>query len=172
MAAPDLRAELDSLLLQLLRDLEELEAKRVALNARVEEGWLSLSKARYAMGTKSVGPLQYASRMEPQVCVCTSSAQAQGPHQDPRARVLPSPPGPSELVWNPGSPQSAAGPSQLQGGPAAGCRHGQPSDPHQLGSKPAPGAPGHTQTARVQGGLTCGQKQAMSTAILLCGCFI
>lgn len=37
MAAPDLRAELDSLLLQLLQDLEELEAKRTALNARVEE---------------------------------------------------------------------------------------------------------------------------------------
>lgn len=37
MAAPDLRAELDSLLLQLLQDLEELEAKRAALNARVEE---------------------------------------------------------------------------------------------------------------------------------------
>lgn len=37
MAAADLRAELDSLLLQLLRDLEELEAKRAALNARVEE---------------------------------------------------------------------------------------------------------------------------------------
>lgn len=37
MAAPDLRSELDSLLLQLLRDLEELEAKRAALNARVEE---------------------------------------------------------------------------------------------------------------------------------------
>ncbi|XP_036153326.1 coiled-coil domain-containing protein 115 isoform X2 [Myotis myotis] len=75
MAAADLRAELDSLLLQLLWDLEELESKRVALNARVEEGWLSLSKARYAMGAKSVGPLQYASRMEPQVCVCTSEAQ-------------------------------------------------------------------------------------------------
>ncbi|XP_016069293.1 PREDICTED: coiled-coil domain-containing protein 115 [Miniopterus natalensis] len=75
MAAPDLRAELDSLLLDLLGDLEELETKRAALNARVEEGWLSLSKARYAMGAKSVGPLQYASRMEPQVCVCTSEAQ-------------------------------------------------------------------------------------------------
>lgn len=35
------------------------------------QGWLSLSKARYAMGAKSVGPLQYASRMEPQVRVCT-----------------------------------------------------------------------------------------------------
>lgn len=75
MAGQDLRAELDSLLLQVLRDLEELEAKRVALNARVEEGWLSLAKARYAMGTKSVGPLQYAYRMEPRVCVRTSEDQ-------------------------------------------------------------------------------------------------
>lgn len=33
------------------------------------QGWLSLAKARYAMGAKSVGPLQYASYMEPQVCV-------------------------------------------------------------------------------------------------------
>lgn len=56
-------------------DLEELEAKRAALNARVEEGWLSLAKARYAMGAKSVGPLQYASPMEPQVCVPTGEAQ-------------------------------------------------------------------------------------------------
>uniref|UniRef100_A0A8C6DKU2 Vacuolar ATPase assembly protein VMA22 n=1 Tax=Moschus moschiferus TaxID=68415 RepID=A0A8C6DKU2_MOSMO len=75
MASPDLRAELDLILLQLLGDLEQLEAKRQALNARVEEGWLSLSKARYAMGAKSVGPLQYASHMEPQVRVCTSEAQ-------------------------------------------------------------------------------------------------
>ncbi|XP_054944541.1 coiled-coil domain-containing protein 115-like [Physeter macrocephalus] len=74
MVVQDLRAKLDSLLLQLLRDLEELEAKRAALNARVE-GWLSLSKARYAMGAKSVGPLQYASHVEPQVHVCTSKAQ-------------------------------------------------------------------------------------------------
>ncbi|XP_004479363.1 coiled-coil domain-containing protein 115 [Dasypus novemcinctus] len=75
MAGQDPPAELDSVLLQLLQDLEQLEAKRTALNARVEEGWLSLSKARYAMGAKSVGPLQYASRMEPRVCVRTSDAQ-------------------------------------------------------------------------------------------------
>lgn len=37
MAATGIRAELDALLLQLLGDLEELEAKRAALNARVEE---------------------------------------------------------------------------------------------------------------------------------------
>ncbi|XP_012616496.1 vacuolar ATPase assembly protein VMA22 [Microcebus murinus] len=75
MAVPDLRAELDSLLLHLFQDLEELESKRAVLNARVEEGWLSLAKARYAMGAKSVGPLQYASRMEPKVCVHVSEAQ-------------------------------------------------------------------------------------------------
>uniref|UniRef100_G1RHZ1 Vacuolar ATPase assembly protein VMA22 n=1 Tax=Nomascus leucogenys TaxID=61853 RepID=G1RHZ1_NOMLE len=75
MAVLDLRAELDSLLLQLLGDLEELEGKRAVLNARVEEGWLSLAKARYAMGAKSVGPLQYASHMEPQVCLHASEAQ-------------------------------------------------------------------------------------------------
>lgn len=96
MAVQALREELDFKCLQLLSDLENLEAKRAALNARVEEvwprgveggiesghregnslksrlspqGWLSLAKARYAMGAKSVGPLQYASRMEPQVCV-------------------------------------------------------------------------------------------------------
>uniref|UniRef100_A0A2K6NAC7 Vacuolar ATPase assembly protein VMA22 n=1 Tax=Rhinopithecus roxellana TaxID=61622 RepID=A0A2K6NAC7_RHIRO len=39
------------------------------------QGWLSLAKARYAMGTKSVGPLQYASHMEPQVCLQASEAQ-------------------------------------------------------------------------------------------------
>ncbi|KAM6217476.1 coiled-coil domain-containing protein 115 [Rhynchocyon petersi] len=75
MAGTGLRAELDSLLLQLLRDLEELEAKRVALNARVEEGWLSLSKTRYAMGAKSVGPLQYAPQMEPRCFVYSSETQ-------------------------------------------------------------------------------------------------
>ncbi|XP_004703928.1 coiled-coil domain-containing protein 115 [Echinops telfairi] len=75
MAAADLRAESDALLLQLLQDLEELEGKRAALNARVEEGWFSLSKARYTMGAKSVGPLQYASSMVPHCCVRTRDTQ-------------------------------------------------------------------------------------------------
>uniref|UniRef100_F7IPU7 Vacuolar ATPase assembly protein VMA22 n=1 Tax=Callithrix jacchus TaxID=9483 RepID=F7IPU7_CALJA len=49
MEAPDLRVELDSLLLQLLRDLEELEGKRAVLNARVEEvgGWGSLRDGQF-----------------------------------------------------------------------------------------------------------------------------
>ncbi|XP_051008782.1 coiled-coil domain-containing protein 115 isoform X1 [Acomys russatus] len=192
MAVSALREELDSKFLELLSDLEELETKRAALNARVEEGWLSLAKARYAMGAKSVGPLQYASHMEPQVCVraseaqdgsqtfrvvkadahipeevgprealffrimsldyaqedCmifnlsfSSSAQAQGPYQDSRVRVLCSSSRSLELVWNFGSSQPAAGPSQLPGWPATGCRYSQPPDPHQLGSKSAPGPP-------------------------------
>ncbi|XP_060034218.1 coiled-coil domain-containing protein 115 [Erinaceus europaeus] len=73
-AAPELRAEMDAVLLRLFGDLEELEAKRGTLNARVEEGWLSLSKARYAMGAKAVGRLQFASRMEPLLRVSTCEA--------------------------------------------------------------------------------------------------
>ncbi|XP_012372003.1 coiled-coil domain-containing protein 115-like [Octodon degus] len=103
MGGRDLWAELDSLLLQLLSDLEELETKRAALNARVEE-------ARYAMGAKSVGPLQYASRMEPRVCVRASedrdgrrtfrvvSTEAQTPEElGPREAGLRRRKGPSKI---------------------------------------------------------------------------
>lgn len=88
-----------------------------------------------------------------------SSAQAQGSPKDPRARLLPSSPEPFEMVWNPGSSQSATSSSQLPGGSAAGCGHGQPSEPHHLGSKPAPGTPGETQAARTQGPDLSPQKQ-------------
>lgn len=102
-----------------------------------------------------------------------SSAQAQGSPKDPRARLLPSSPEPFEMVWNPGASQSATSSSQLPGGSAAGCRHGQPSEPHQLGSKPAPGTPGETQAARTQGSLTCHHRsKAVETAILRCGSLI
>lgn len=102
-----------------------------------------------------------------------SSAQAQGSPKDPRARLLPSSPEPFEMVWNPGASQSATSSSQLPGGSAAGCRHGQPSEPHQLGSKPAPGTPGETQAARTQGSLTCHHRsKAVGTAILRCGSLI
>ncbi|XP_020854116.1 vacuolar ATPase assembly protein VMA22-like [Phascolarctos cinereus] len=67
--------QLDSLLVQLLLDLEQLEGKRVALNARVEEGWFSLSKTRYALGAKAVSPLQYGSSMAPFFRVCTSEPE-------------------------------------------------------------------------------------------------
>uniref|UniRef100_G3QGV5 Vacuolar ATPase assembly protein VMA22 n=1 Tax=Gorilla gorilla gorilla TaxID=9595 RepID=G3QGV5_GORGO len=52
--------------------LRRVTRKKVAPDLK---GWLSLAKARYAMGAKSVGPLQYASHMEPQVCLHASEAQ-------------------------------------------------------------------------------------------------
>uniref|UniRef100_A0A4X2K391 Vacuolar ATPase assembly protein VMA22 n=1 Tax=Vombatus ursinus TaxID=29139 RepID=A0A4X2K391_VOMUR len=74
-----LSTQLDSLLVQLLLDLEQLEGKRVTLNARVEEGWFSLSKTRYALGAKAVSPLQYSSCMAPFFRVCTSEPETGRP---------------------------------------------------------------------------------------------
>uniref|UniRef100_F6PPS8 Vacuolar ATPase assembly protein VMA22 n=1 Tax=Monodelphis domestica TaxID=13616 RepID=F6PPS8_MONDO len=56
-----------------------LEGKRKALNARVEEGWFSLSKTRYAMGAKAVSSLQYASSMVPLFRVCISELETGRP---------------------------------------------------------------------------------------------
>lgn len=60
---------LDDMLLRLMEQLQLLDEKRAALNSLTEQGWFSLSKARYAMGNKQVSALQYASQMEPLVCV-------------------------------------------------------------------------------------------------------
>ncbi|XP_074500377.1 coiled-coil domain-containing protein 115 isoform X2 [Sebastes fasciatus] len=60
---------LDEKLLRLMDQLELLEEKRAALNSLIEQGWFSMSKARYSMGNKHVSPLQYASEIEPLVCV-------------------------------------------------------------------------------------------------------
>uniref|UniRef100_A0A3Q3WGE9 Vacuolar ATPase assembly protein VMA22 n=1 Tax=Mola mola TaxID=94237 RepID=A0A3Q3WGE9_MOLML len=60
---------LDEKLLRFMEQLELLEEKRAALNALIEQGWFSMSKARYSMGNKQVSALQYASEMEPLVCV-------------------------------------------------------------------------------------------------------
>ncbi|XP_074145268.1 coiled-coil domain-containing protein 115-like [Sminthopsis crassicaudata] len=67
--------ELDDHVVQLFLELEQLEGKRAELNARVEEGWFSLSKTRYAMGAKAVGPLQYSSSMAPLFRVCASEPE-------------------------------------------------------------------------------------------------
>uniref|UniRef100_A0A8C8RDD4 Vacuolar ATPase assembly protein VMA22 n=1 Tax=Pelusios castaneus TaxID=367368 RepID=A0A8C8RDD4_9SAUR len=64
-----LSRELDERLLHLLEALETLQSKRAAFNSRVEQGWFSLSKSRFAMGCKSVSALQYGARMEPLVRV-------------------------------------------------------------------------------------------------------
>ncbi|TNN84291.1 Coiled-coil domain-containing protein 115 [Liparis tanakae] len=60
---------LDEKLLRFMDQLESLEEKRATLNSLIEQGWFSMSKARYSMGNKHVSPLQYASEMEPLVCV-------------------------------------------------------------------------------------------------------
>ncbi|XP_026223869.1 coiled-coil domain-containing protein 115 [Anabas testudineus] len=62
---------LDEKLLQFMDQLELLEEKRATLNSLIEQGWFSMSKARYSMGNKQVSALQYASEIEPLVHVHT-----------------------------------------------------------------------------------------------------
>nr|XP_046252092.1 coiled-coil domain-containing protein 115 [Scatophagus argus] len=62
---------LDEKLLRFMEQLELLEEKRAILNSLIEQGWFSISKARYSMGNKQVSALQYASEIEPLVCVHT-----------------------------------------------------------------------------------------------------
>ncbi|XP_060913251.1 coiled-coil domain-containing protein 115 [Labrus mixtus] len=65
----DLSLLLDEKLLRFMDQLELLEEKRAALNSLIEQGWFSISKARYSMGNKQVSALQFASEIEPLVCV-------------------------------------------------------------------------------------------------------
>lgn len=60
---------LDEKLLRFMDQLELLEEKRTTLNSLIEQGWFTMSKARYSMGNKQVSALQYASEIEPLVCV-------------------------------------------------------------------------------------------------------
>ncbi|KAK2851435.1 hypothetical protein Q5P01_007711 [Channa striata] len=62
---------LDEKLLRFMDQLELLEDKRATLNSLIEQGWFSISKARYSMGNKQVSALQYASSIEPLICVHT-----------------------------------------------------------------------------------------------------
>ncbi|XP_076022843.1 vacuolar ATPase assembly protein VMA22 [Genypterus blacodes] len=65
--------QLDEKLLIFMDQLELLEEKRNAFNSLIEQGWFSISQARYSMGNKQVSALQYASEIEPLVCVNTRS---------------------------------------------------------------------------------------------------
>lgn len=60
---------LDDKLLRFMDQLELLAEKRAKLNSLIEQGWFSISKARYSMGNKQVSALQYASEIEPLVYV-------------------------------------------------------------------------------------------------------
>ncbi|XP_054905572.1 coiled-coil domain-containing protein 115 [Poeciliopsis prolifica] len=60
---------MDEKLLYFMDQLELLEEKRKTLNSLIEQGWFSISKARYSMGNKQVSALQFANEMEPLVSV-------------------------------------------------------------------------------------------------------
>ncbi|XP_078376790.1 vacuolar ATPase assembly protein VMA22-like [Oculina patagonica] len=60
----DICIQLDQLTVEFFDNLERLQEKREYLNAAVRDGHLNLSKARYSMGNKSVGALQYSHRMD------------------------------------------------------------------------------------------------------------
>ncbi|KAL1020479.1 hypothetical protein UPYG_G00000570 [Umbra pygmaea] len=64
---------LDTRLLAFMDQLEILEEKRERLNSLIEQGWFSMTKARYSMGNKQVSALQYGSEMQPLVRVHTST---------------------------------------------------------------------------------------------------
>ncbi|XP_078286313.1 vacuolar ATPase assembly protein VMA22 [Rhinoraja longicauda] len=54
---------LDQRLLRYLEDVERLGERREQLERLMEQGWFSLSKARYSMGSKLVSSLQYGPEM-------------------------------------------------------------------------------------------------------------
>ena len=59
----DLNKTLDELLLEFFEKLETLEGLRNGLTNAMKHGFLSMSKARYSMGNKAVGEMQYARNM-------------------------------------------------------------------------------------------------------------
>lgn len=60
----DICCELDQLTVEFFDILERLHEKREYMNAAIRDGHLNLSKARYSMGNKSVGALQYSHKMD------------------------------------------------------------------------------------------------------------
>ncbi|XP_072102632.1 coiled-coil domain-containing protein 115 isoform X2 [Mobula birostris] len=56
---------LDEQLLRYLEEMEQLNDRRERLERLMEQGWFSLSKARYSMGTNWVSSLQYGPEMVP-----------------------------------------------------------------------------------------------------------
>ena len=60
----DICSQLDQLTIEFFDVLEQLHEKREYLNVAIRDGHLNLSKARYSMGNKSVGALQYSHKMD------------------------------------------------------------------------------------------------------------
>lgn len=66
--------KLDELTLEFFEKFESLQQKREELCKAMRDGYLNLSQARYSMGNKAVGPLQYSSRMQALVLVHDNDA--------------------------------------------------------------------------------------------------
>ena len=67
----ELNAKLDELLREFFAKIEELQSAKSALANAMKNGFHLMSKARYSMGNKSVGSLQYGNKMEATVKVIT-----------------------------------------------------------------------------------------------------
>ncbi|MBN3296882.1 CC115 protein, partial [Amia calva] len=78
VSVTELSLRLDELTMQFMDQLESLEQKRERFNSLIEQGWFSISKARYAMGNKCVSALQYGNEMEPLVHINTRASEGGG----------------------------------------------------------------------------------------------
>ncbi|XP_031559702.1 coiled-coil domain-containing protein 115-like [Actinia tenebrosa] len=74
MADDSVAEKLDDLTLEFFEKFESLQRKREELSKAMRDGYLNLSQARYSMGNKAVGPLQYSSRMQALVSVYENNA--------------------------------------------------------------------------------------------------
>ncbi|CAM9908049.1 vacuolar ATPase assembly protein VMA22 [Lampetra fluviatilis] len=74
----EVREALDEVTLATFDDLENLNSTRARLHDLIQQGWLSLSKARYSMGSRAVSTLQYPHHITPQAHVHTSETEGDG----------------------------------------------------------------------------------------------
>ncbi|XP_066285222.1 coiled-coil domain-containing protein 115-like [Branchiostoma lanceolatum] len=63
---------LDKLVVELFDKLEDLTAARKRMDDHLKQGFFNLAKARYSLGVKGVGQIQYAAIMDPLVHVHVS----------------------------------------------------------------------------------------------------
>ncbi|XP_028407059.1 coiled-coil domain-containing protein 115-like [Dendronephthya gigantea] len=78
----NLNEKLDVALLEFFEKLENLEVVRNDLTSTMRNGFLLMSKARYSMGNKSVGELQYARNMKASTLVIERDFQSRNEDED------------------------------------------------------------------------------------------
>ena len=78
----NLNEKLDFVLLEFFEKLENLEDVRNALTDAMRNGFLSMSKARYSMGNKSVGELEYSRNMRASTLVIERDVQSSKDQKD------------------------------------------------------------------------------------------